>query len=97
MAYNYGMKIVREEAAKYGMYVVESIAPIFPYQYAHGRRQTCDRFSEIGESEYVMNAISYGWWTDRLYTVNDPDQLVLCKADHNAAETMGENSARATN
>lgn len=96
MAYNYGMKIVREEAAKYGMYVVESIAPIFPYQYAHGRRQTCDRFSEIGESEYVMNAISYGWWTDRLYTVNDPDQLVLCKADHNAAETMGENRARAT-
>lgn len=96
MAYNYGMKIVRDEAAKYGMYVVESIAPIFPYQYAHGRRQTCDRFSEIGESEYVMNAISYGWWTDRLYTVNDPDQLVLCKAGHNAAETIGENRARAT-
>lgn len=96
MAYNYGMKILRDEAEKYGMYVVESIAPIFPYQYAHGRRQTCDRFSEIGESEYVMNAISYGWWTDRLYTVNDPDQLVLCKADHEAAETMGENRARAT-
>ncbi|MBD5357473.1 MAG: hypothetical protein HDR88_10785 [Bacteroides sp.] len=96
MAYNYGMKILRDEAEKYGMYVVESIAPIFPYQYAHGRRQSCDRFSEIGESEYVMNAISYGWWTDRLYSVNDPDQLVLCKADHNAAETIGENRARAT-
>ncbi|MBD5281318.1 MAG: hypothetical protein HDS35_12420 [Bacteroides sp.] len=96
MAYNYGMKIMREEAEKYGMYIVESIAPIFPYQYAHGRRQTCDRFSEIAESEYVMNAISYGWWTDRLYAVNDPDQLVLCKAGHEAAETMGENRARAT-
>ena len=96
MAYNYGMNILKEEAEKYGMYVVESIAPIFPYQYAHGRRQTCDRFSEIGESEYVMNAISYGWWTDRLYTVNDPDQLVLCKAGHGAQETMGENRARAT-
>lgn len=96
MAYNYGMKILREEAEKYGMYVVESISPIFPYQYAHGRRQSCDRFSEIGESEYVMNAISYGWWTDRLYAVNDPDQLVLCKADHQAKESMGENRARAT-
>jgi alpha-galactosidase len=96
MAYNYGMQILREEAERYGMYVVESIAPMFPYQYAHGRRQCCDRFSEIGESEYVMNAISYGWWTDRLYTVNDPDQLVLCKADHGAAESMGENRARAT-
>ena len=96
MAYNYGMQIVREEAEKYGMYIVESIAPLFPYQYAHARRQCCDRFSEIGESEYVMNAISNGWWVDRLYTVNDPDQLVLCKAGHNMQETMGENRARAT-
>ncbi len=96
MAYNYGMSIVREEAERYGMYIVESIAPLFPYQYAHGRRQCCDRFSEIGESEYVMNAISNGWWADRLYTVNDPDQLVLCKAGHDMQETMGENRARAT-
>lgn len=96
MAYNYGMSLVREEAERYGMYIVESIAPLFPYQYAHARRQCCDRFSEIGESEYVMNAISNGWWVDRLYTVNDPDQLVLCKAGHNMQETMGENRARAT-
>lgn len=95
-AYNYGMKLLREEAEKYGMYVVESISPIFPYQYAHGRRTCCDRFSEIGESEYVMNAMTYGWWTDRLYTVNDPDQLVMCKGGHGARETLGENRARAT-
>ncbi|MDE6079259.1 MAG: T9SS type A sorting domain-containing protein [Duncaniella sp.] len=95
-AYNYGMKILLEEASKYGMYIVESISPIFPYQYAHGRRTCCDRFSEIGETEYVMNAISYGWWTDRLYTVNDPDQLVMCKGGHGARETLGENRARAT-
>ena len=95
-AYNYGMKLMLEEAKKYDMYIVESISPIFPYQYAHGRRTCCDRFSEIGESEYVMNAISYGWWTDRLYVVNDPDQLVLCKGNHGAKETLGENRARAT-
>lgn len=95
-AYNYGMKLLYDEAAKYGMYIVESISPIFPYQYAHGRRTCCDRFSEIGETEYVMNSISYGWWTDRLYTVNDPDQLVMCKGGHGAKETLGENRARAT-
>lgn len=95
-AYNYGMKMFHELAERYGMYVVESISPIFPYQYGHGRRTCCDRFSEIGETEYVMNSISYGWWTDRLYTVNDPDQLVLCKGGHNAQETLGENRARAT-
>lgn len=95
-AYNYGMKLFYEEAAKYGMYIVESISPVFPYQYAHGRRTCCDRFSEIGETEYVMNSISYGWWTDRLYTVNDPDQLVMCKGGHGARETLGENRARAT-
>lgn len=95
-AYNYGMKLLYDEAEKYGMYIVESISPIFPYQYAHGRRTCCDRFSEIGETEYVMNSISYGWWTDRLYTVNDPDQLVMCKAGHGAKETLGENRARAT-
>lgn len=43
-----------------------------------------------------MNSISYGWWTDKLYTVNDPDQLVMCKAGHGAKETIGENRARAT-
>ena len=95
-AYNYGMKILYETAKLYDMYIVESISPIFPYQYAHGRRISCDRFSEIDESEYVMNALSYGWWTDKLYAVNDPDHLVMCKKDNNAKETLGENRARAT-
>ncbi len=96
MAYNYGMKIVRELAEQYGMYVVEAMAPMFPYQYAHGRRTCCDRWGRLGESEFVMNAISYGWWTDRLYMVNDPDQLVMCQKGHYKKETMGENRVRAT-
>ena len=95
-AYNYGMKILLETAKLYDMYIVESISPIFPYQYAHGRRVSCDRFSEIAETEYVLNAVSYGWWTDKLYAVNDPDHLVMCKQNNNAKETMGENRARAT-
>lgn len=95
-AYNYGMKILLETAELYDMYIVESISPIFPYQYAHGRRVSCDRFSEIEETEYVLNAISHGWWTDKLYAVNDPDHLVMCKQNHGGAETLGENRARAT-
>lgn len=96
MAYNYGMKIIYELAQKYDMYIVESMAPLFPYQWAHGRRTCCDRFSELGESEYVMNAMTWAWWTDRLYAVNDPDQLVLHKDGHNKQETEGENRVRAT-
>ena len=95
-AYNYGMNILLETAKLYDMYIVESISPIFPYQYAHGRRVSCDRFSEIEETEYVLNAISYGWWTDKLYAVNDPDHLVMCKQNNGARETIGENRARAT-
>ncbi len=96
MAYNRGMEIVRELAEKYDMYIVLAMSPLFPYQYAHGRRTCCDRWGRLGESEFVMNAISYGWWTDRLYTVNDPDQMTMCQNDHNASETLGENRARAT-
>lgn len=96
MAYNYGMKIIYELAQKYDMYIVESMAPLFPYQWAHGRRTCCDRFSELGESEYVMNAMSWAWWTDRLYAVNDPDQLVLHKNGYNHNETEGENRVRVT-
>ncbi len=95
-AYNYGMKILLETAKLYDMYIVESISPIFPYQYAHGRRVSCDRFSEIEETEYVLNAISHGWWTDKLYAVNDPDHLVMCKQNNGGNETLGENRARAT-
>lgn len=96
MAYNRGMEIVRELAEKYDMYIVLAMSPLFPYQYAHGRRTCCDRWGRLGESEFVMNAVSYGWWTDRLYTVNDPDQMTMCQNDHNASETLGENRARAT-
>lgn len=95
-AYNYAMKMVLEEADKYGIYLVMAMSPAFPYQYSHGRRTCCDRFSELGESQYVMNAISYGFWMDKLYTVPDPDQMVFCKRDYNKRETEGENRVRTT-
>ncbi len=94
-SYNKAMKALIECAEEYGMYVVEAISPIFPYQYAHGRRTCCDAWSSMSDSEYVMNSISYGWWTSGLYTVNDPDHLVMCRSS-SAGESIGENRARAT-
>ena len=44
-------------------YVISlSIAPIFPGQYAHGRRISCDVFGTINWTEYMLNSLSYGWW-----------------------------------
>ena len=87
-AYNYGMAYL---AKKFGatMYMDESISPIFPYEYAHARRVSCDTFGQIGSprhpvnssgtsTSYEMNSAGYGWWlAGRLYNFNDPDQIVM--------------------
>ena len=77
-AYNQGMQYVQ---GKLGgrMFLSESIAPIFPYQYGHSRRIACDAMtSMIGNTAYTMNAVSLGWWIGgRLYAFNDPDLMVF--------------------
>jgi hypothetical protein len=102
-AYNYGMAYLEK---KFGatMYINESIAPIFPYQYAHSRRISCDTFGQMGDqtpsnssspeggtTSYEMNSASYGWWlAGRLYNYSDPDQIVL------EGFTQNENKSRVT-
>lgn len=77
-AYNEGMQYLANEING-SMFISESIAPIFPYQYAQSRRIACDaQQSEIANTEYTMNAVSCGWWiSGRLYDFNDPDLLVF--------------------
>ena len=77
-AYNEGMQYLFNQIAG-TMFISESIAPLFPYQYAHSRRIACDAYeSEIGNTEYTMNAVSLGWWiSGRLYQFNDPDVMVF--------------------
>ncbi len=75
-AYNIGMKYFRECIGD-DVYVLQSISPTFPYQYAHGRRISCDAWGEMGHTQYVMNNSSYGWWINKLYQSNDPDHLVM--------------------
>jgi hypothetical protein len=60
------------------MFVSESIAPLFPYQYGHSRRIACDsESSTISATSYMLNSVSYGWWLDHVYCYNDPDIMVF--------------------
>ncbi len=79
-AYNAGMKYV---ASRIGgsMFVSESVAPLFPYQYGQSRRVSCDTFGAAtgsSSTEYELNSAAYGFWmSGHLYAYNDPDQLVF--------------------
>ena len=96
-AYNEGFSHFIAEADKgEALFVALSIAPIFPYQYGNSRRIACDTWGKIGHSEYSMNAVACGWWTNQFYQYNDPDHLVLVGNDQ-VKESEAENRARITN
>ncbi|HXB60334.1 MAG TPA: hypothetical protein VNU95_12240 [Candidatus Acidoferrales bacterium] len=77
-AFNEGMKYLLNQING-TMFISESIAPIFPYQYGHSRRIACDAYTSfISNTEYTMNSVSCGWWMGgRLYQYNDPDVMVF--------------------
>jgi alpha-galactosidase len=87
-AYNYGMALLDKYFGD--MYINLSISPIFPANYANSRRIACDAWNKIKDTEYTLNALSYGWWQDIVYNFNDADHVVLADA------TEGENRARVT-
>ena len=84
--YNYGMKLLNQYFGD--MYINLSISPVFPAQYAQSRRIACDAWNQIKDTEYTLNALSYGWWQKYIYQYNDADHIVLRDA------TDGENRAR---
>jgi len=89
-AYNEGMSNVLQ-AINGRMFISESIAPLFPYQYADSRRIACDaQTSLIGNTAYTMNSVTYGWWLDDLYQFNDPDIMVF----YGYGATTNENQSR---
>jgi hypothetical protein len=90
-AYNQGMQyLVAQNNIQ--MFVSESIAPIFPYQYAHARRIYCDTAGSISDTTATMQAVNYGWWlNNRLYQFNDPDMMKF------ATFTSNENQSRLIN
>lgn len=68
------------------MFIVLSISPLFPAQYANARRISCDAWGEMWHTSYMLNSLSFGWWLDRVYSYNDPDHL--CMGDRSDAENM---------
>jgi alpha-galactosidase len=87
-AYNQGMKhLAAQNNGR--MFINESIAPIFPFQYAHSRRIACDTSSTMSETAFEMASVSYGWWiSGRLYQFSDPDMMKF------AGVTANENQSR---
>jgi len=92
-AYNQCMQyLVGQNAGK--MFLSESIAPIFPYQYAHARRIYCDTAGSISDTAATMQAVNYGWWiNDRLYQFNDPDMMKFATFSANENQTRLINAA----
>ncbi len=75
-AFNYGMKAI-VDAAGDDMFINYSIAPLFPYQYANGRRMGCDCWYSSSDVEYILNQITYGFWEGDVYNYPDPDHTVI--------------------
>lgn len=88
-AYNRGMAFI-DSVADGKLWINLSIAPLFPANYAHSRRIGCDAWADINNTEYTLNALTYGWWLDHVYHFNDADHIVL------EGVSDGENRARVT-
>lgn len=85
-AYNFGMQQVSESIGD-DVYINLAMSPIFPYQYANGRRIACDSYYSIDNTEYMLNGLTYGFWQAELYDDIDPDHIVLWGKDGRATST----------
>lgn len=83
-AYNYGMKKIHD-ICNGKMFVNLSISPIFPYQYADGRRISCDAFASIDNTRHVLSYLTTCFWQKSLYAYPDPDHLIVTGVDENVA------------
>ena len=92
-AYNQEMaRIVDQIGGR--MFINLSIAPIFPHQFANGRRIACDTFYSAGNSKYMLNSLTFGFWQRNIYACPDPDHIVVWGKEGKAEE--GEARLRVT-
>lgn len=84
-AYNYAMSNLTELIGD-DMFINLAMSPTFPYQYANGRRLACDSYYHIGETEYTLNSVTYGFWEQKLYDYTDPDHIVVWGKEADATE-----------
>jgi alpha-galactosidase len=96
-AYNAGMKQIVDETAN-RMFLSLSIAPLFPAGYGHARRLSCDTKGHISggdqTTEYMLNSLTYGWWTDKNLYITDPDHVVLGEKADQGARSVVEGKSR---
>jgi alpha-galactosidase len=96
-AYNEGMKQIVEETGN-RMFLSLSIAPLFPSGYGHARRLSCDTKGHISggdqTTEYMLNSLTYGWWTDKNLYITDPDHVVLGENADQGARSLTEGKSR---
>jgi len=96
-AYNMGMRQI-VEANQNRMFLSLSIAPLFPSGYGHARRLSCDTKGHIGggdqSTEYMLNSLTYGWWTDKNLYITDPDHVVLGEKADLGARSVTEGKSR---
>ena len=96
-AYNLGMKQIVDENANQ-MFLSLSIAPLFPSGYGHARRISCDTKGHIGggdqSTEYMLNSLTYGWWTNKDLYIADPDHVVLGEKADLGARSVVEGKSR---
>ena len=98
IGYRYLTELLSEERVGKPFFISLSIAPLFPCGFGHARRFSCDAFGTYKDIEYILNAQTYGWWTNHtLYAFNDPDHIVLLKSFGMKADSSeGEARARYT-
>jgi alpha-galactosidase len=96
-AYNAGMKQIVDETGN-RMFLSLSIAPLFPAGYGHARRLSCDTKGHISggdqTTEYMLNSLTYGWWTDENLYITDPDHVVLGANADQGARSVVEGKSR---
>jgi alpha-galactosidase len=100
-AYHFGMSYLQKklspEAIGRPFFINLSIAPLFPYAFAHSRRVSCDVFGTLQDTEYLLNSLTHGWWmSNTLYRYNDPDHSVLYKSFNQEATGWHEGRSRLT-
>ncbi|HEY4047418.1 MAG TPA: hypothetical protein VGM27_11185, partial [Acidobacteriaceae bacterium] len=96
-AYNEGMQQIVDETAG-RMFLSLSIAPLFPSGYGHARRLSCDTKGHISggdqTTEYMLNSLTYGWWTSGNLYIADPDHVVLGEKADQGARSVTEGKSR---
>ncbi|HTN20253.1 MAG TPA: hypothetical protein VL125_07245 [Pelobium sp.] len=87
-AYAEGMKCLIDQLDG-SMLIYAAISPsLATGRYVHMRRIACDAWKTIGQTEYTLNSLNYGWWQSYLYNYIDADHVVLDN------QSRGENRAR---